>query len=238
MDCHAVQAPLAMTAAQTKSTRLSLSLACAIALGAMMIVPERAEADNLNFDGAGNFNMYGTCTTPCRFSRLRQTLDNNKGNVTFNNGYVGNVYHYGYDKQITVGECHLNNTTVGTANIGVNGMNSRFKVEFKTSGSSNNSTLTTINNRADRISLKAERSSSITVTTLNQYSSNNGDGRNGTELVITGGSHNRHSQPIGGSVYQRTNQVTHANITGGHYHQGYGPNGSSFGPSGQWWHNH
>ena len=35
IDCHAVQAPLAMTAAQTKSTRLSLSLACFFALSSM-----------------------------------------------------------------------------------------------------------------------------------------------------------------------------------------------------------
>ncbi|KAA8709727.1 hypothetical protein F4V45_04435, partial [Helicobacter canis] len=36
MDCHAVQAPLAMTAAQTKPARLSLSLACFFALSGVM----------------------------------------------------------------------------------------------------------------------------------------------------------------------------------------------------------
>ena len=36
IDCHAVQAPIAMTAAQTKSTRLSLSLACFFALSGVM----------------------------------------------------------------------------------------------------------------------------------------------------------------------------------------------------------
>ena len=60
MDCHAVataparndknaldclQAPLAMTAAQTKSTRLSLSLACFLALSSMMITPMAANAN-------------------------------------------------------------------------------------------------------------------------------------------------------------------------------------------------
>ena len=42
LDCHAVQAPLAMTAAQTKSTRLSLSLACFLALSSMVLTPMAA----------------------------------------------------------------------------------------------------------------------------------------------------------------------------------------------------
>ena len=42
LDCHAVQAPLAMTAAQTKPTRLSLSLACFFALSSMVLTPMAA----------------------------------------------------------------------------------------------------------------------------------------------------------------------------------------------------
>ena len=56
-------------------------------------------------------------------------------------------------------------------------------VEFKASGSGNNSTLTTINNRAERISLAAENGTSISVTTLNQSNTPNTP----SELVLQNG---------------------------------------------------
>ena len=60
-----------------------------------------------------------------------------------------------------------NNTTITTTNA-----TGRFKLEFKASGSGNNSTLTTINNRAERLNLRADDSAKLTVTTLNQDTAN------------------------------------------------------------------
>ena len=129
--------------------------------------------------------------------------------------------HYGWRNYT------LENYTITTTNA-----TGRFMVEFKTSGSSNNSTLTTINNRAERISLAAENGTSISVGTFNQYSGSGESGR--SELVIQqGGSITIDTlNQSGGDVYQRTNEVTTANITGGHYHQGYGPVNNGYGRSG------
>ena len=60
-------------------------------------------------------------------------------------------------------------------------------------------------NRADSELVIQNASGSVTIDTLNQG---------------------------GGNVYQRSEEVTTANITGGHYYQGYGPVSGGFGPSG------
>ena len=217
---------------QTKPTRLSLSLACAIALSSAMLIPNQAKADHMSFGriNGSDFNSTGNCTVPCKFTFMNHTLDNNRGTVTLNNnGSIGT-----YTISATQAPTHewrninLTNYTITTTNA-----TGPFKVEFKTSGSSNNSTLTTINNRAERISLSAEAGSSIAVTTLNQYSGSGESGR--SELVIqnAGGSITiENLNQSGGDVYQRTNEVTTANITGGHYHQGYGPVNNGYGRSG------
>ncbi|MDL0081072.1 hypothetical protein, partial [Helicobacter zhangjianzhongii] len=92
-----------------------------------------------------------------------------------------------------------------------------------------NSSIDTINNAADRLSLTTNGNSSLTIQTLNQN-------RADSELVIQeapGSIVINTLHQSGGSVYQKTEEVGVANITGGHYYQGYGPTGgSSFGPSG------
>ena len=98
--------------------------------------------------------------------------------------------------------------------------------EVKLGGNSN---IDTINNAADRLSLTTNGNGSLTIQTLNQN-------RADSELVIQeapGSIVINTLNQSGGSVYQRTEEVEVANITGGHYYQGYGPTGgSSFGPSG------
>ncbi|KAA8710170.1 hypothetical protein F4V45_03305, partial [Helicobacter canis] len=91
-----------------------------------------------------------------------------------------------------------------------------------------NSSIDTINNAADRLSLTTNSNSSLTIQTLNQN-------RADSQLVIQeapGSIVINTLNQSGGSVYQRTEEVGVANITGGHYYQGYGPTGGSFGPSG------
>ena len=91
-----------------------------------------------------------------------------------------------------------------------------------------NSSIDTINNAADRLSLTTNGNSSLTIQTLNQN-------RADSQLVIQeapGSIVINTLNQSGGSVYQRTEEVKVANITGGHYYQGYGPSGGGFGPSG------
>ena len=161
---------------QTKPTRLSLSLACAIALGAMMIVPERAEADDLVWYGnSARFQWQGSdvvCTSDCTFARVVQTPDSGGGaKMKLPNAKIGLFDLVSSSKQ-SLGwrNTELQNSQITTVNA-----TGPFKVEFKTSGgnsgSGNNSTLTTINNRAERLNLRADDSAKLTVTTLNQDTS-------------------------------------------------------------------
>ena len=113
------------------------------------------------------------------------------------------------------------NLTIGTFDLKGDVM-----FEVKLGGNSN---IDTINNAADRLSLTTNGNSSLTIQTLNQN-------RADSQLVIQeapGSIVINTLNQSGGSVYQRTEEVKVANITGGHYYQGYGPTGgSSFGPSG------
>ena len=111
-------------------------------------------------------------------------------------------------------------------NIGTFDLKGDVMFEVKLGGNSN---IDTINNAADRLSLTTNGNGSLTIQTLNQN-------RADSELVIQeapGSIVINTLNQSGGSVYQRTEEVEVANITGGHYYQGYGPTGgSSFGPSG------
>ena len=97
--------------------------------------------------------------------------------------------------------------------------------EVKLGGNSN---IDTINNAADRLSLTANGNSSLTIQTLNQN-------RADSELVIQNASGSVTIDTLnqgGGNVYQRSEEVTTANITGGHYYQGYGPVSGGYAPVG------
>ena len=123
-------------------------------------------------------------------------------------------------QNIVGGASGNSNITIGTFDVIGDVM-----FEVKLGG---NSTLTTINNAADRLSLTTNGNSSLTIQTLNQN-------RADSELVIQeapGSIVINTLNQSGGSVYQRTEEVTTANITGGHYYQGYGPSGSGYAPSG------
>ena len=100
-------------------------------------------------------------------------------------------------------------------------------VELKAINNTNN-TINTFDNSANRVSLNADAGSSITVGAFNQSNET-------SELVIQEAPGSIVIDTLnqgGGSVYQRTEEVGVANITGGHYHQGYGPSGSGYAPSG------
>ncbi|STO97679.1 Uncharacterised protein [Helicobacter canis] len=91
-----------------------------------------------------------------------------------------------------------------------------------------NSNIDTINNAADRLSLTTNGNGSLTIQTLNQN-------RADSQLVIQeapGSIVINTLHQSGGSVYQRSEEVTTANITGGHYYQGYGPSGGGYAPVG------
>ena len=112
------------------------------------------------------------------------------------------------------------NLTIGTFDLKGDVM-----FEVKLGGNSN---IDTINNAADRLSLTTNGNSSLTIQTLNQN-------RADSQLVIQeapGSIVINALNQSGGSVYQRTEEVKVANITGGHYYQGYGPSGGGFAPSG------
>ena len=121
-----------------------------------------------------------------------------------------------------------NSKTPGNKNLTIGTFDLKGDVMFEVR-LGGNSNIDTINNAADRLSLTTNGNSSLTIQTLNQN-------RADSELVIQeapGSIVINTLNQSGGSVYQRTEEVKVANITGGHYYQGYGPTGgSSFGPSG------
>ena len=271
MDCHAVQAPLAMTAAQAKSARLSLSLslACFIALSSMAAAatPTIPENDPNNFDIMDNRNAYQVVRKQQgQEAILRSTLKawgaasgqwrDTSGishydyytfafkyrdgglpggvNLLFNDGTKFDYYSVHYKREgggsspwvnMNTKDKYGNNNGNSNITIGTFDVIGDVMFEVKLGG---NSTLTTINNAADRLSLTTNGNSSLTIQTLNQN-------RADSELVIQeapGSIVINTLNQSGGSVYQRTEEVTTANITGGHYYQGYGPSGSGYAPSG------
>ena len=240
MDCHAVQAPLAMTekiavtthTAPSKSA--SLSLACAIALSSAVLIPNQAKADwvSLGSIKGSSIDGYGTCTRSCKFSFIAYMFDNRGGRpgLTFNqSGANVGTLNMNADASQSWGWRNVklqNSTTITTTNA-----TGTFMVEFKASGSGNNSTLTTINNSADRLSLSADVGSSISVTTLNQSNTPNTP----SELVLQNGDGSitiENLNQSGGTTYQKDGDVTTATMTDGAYYQGYGPSGGGYAPVG------
>ena len=268
IDCHAVQAPLAMTAAQTKSTRLSLSLACFFALSGVMSASTIPANDPNNLVESLNQQTcrhsagghYNNCYNIIWKSNDREGVVKGSmlGNWNFGdrNSY-GDVSHYTYasvavayrpggfsgkqfwfanDAQVDhlvfnlkkVGEGDspwLNLVNSNNLNVTTLDVIGDVMFEVKLGGNSN---IDTINNAADRLSLTANGNSSLTIQTLNQN-------RADSELVIQNASGSVTIDTLnqgGGNVYQRSEEVTTANITGGHYYQGYGPVSGGFGPSG------
>ena len=214
MDCHAVQAPFAMTAAQTKSTRLSLSLACAIALSSAVLIPNQAKADwaNMGSSDGSSFDQSSNCTGSCTYSFIFYRVDSSGGRgLIFGQNASANILTFTVQSDGHQGwrNVKLNaQTTITTVNA-----TGRFKLEFKASGSGNNSTLTTINNRAERLNLRADDSAKLTVTTLNQ------DTANGDSQIFKNVSVDTFDLNSGKS-YQYDGTVGTLNITNGEYRQG------------------
>uniref|UniRef100_UPI0029423464 hypothetical protein n=1 Tax=Helicobacter canis TaxID=29419 RepID=UPI0029423464 len=225
MDCHAVQAPLAMTekiAATTHtapSKSASLSLACAIALSSVLI-PNQAKADQMLFNNkrtGSAFDGRGNCTSPCQYGSIAYTVDNgHKSDLTFG---ISGASVDTLTMQSSTQDSHWRNIRLNTSTqITTANTTGHFKVEFKTSGSGNNSTITTINNAADCLSLRAENGSSITVTTLNQSKEGSGLAlqNSGGNITIT----NLNLQ--GGDFTQNAGQITTLTQSGGTANQNDG----------------
>ena len=286
MDCHAVataparndknaldclQAPLAMTAAQAKSTRLSLSLACffalsGIAAAATPTIPENdpnnllSQLEDRTCRGYYDGQHYNNCYNIMWQTTNKQGATNSSmsGNWNFGNaGVYGDTSHFYYGsvavayrpggfngkrfwfaqnakvdhlvfnlKKVGEGDSPwLNLVDSNNLNVTTLDVIGDVMFEVKLGGNSN---IDTINNSADRLSLTTNGNSSLTIQTLNQN-------RADSQLVIQeapGSIVINTLNQSGGSVYQRTEEVKVANITGGHYYQGYGPSGSGFAPSG------
>ena len=216
-----VQAPLAMTAAQTKPTRLSLSLACAIALSSAVLIPNQAKADwvSIGNRGGSSIDGYGTCTQSCQFSFIAYMFDNRGGrpNLIFNrSGASVGTLDMSADASQSWGWRNVklqNSTTITTVNA-----TGPFMVEFKASGSGNNSTLTTINNRAERLNLRADDGASLSVTTLKP---NHCKWRLPNFKNVDIDTFNLKN----GNAYQYDGVVDTLNITNGEYRQGIKDNG-------------
>ena len=293
MDCHAVvtaparndsinafspslRSPLGLKQstqanAPSKSTRLSLSLACffalsGIAAAATPTIPENdpnnllSQLENKTCRGYVDGRHHNNCYNIMWQTTNKQGATNSSmsGNWNFGDrGSYGDVSHYTYAsvavayrpggfsgkrfwfandtrvdhlafnlKKVGEGDSPwLNLVNSNNLNVTTLDVIGDVMFEVKLGG---NSEITTINNAADRLSLTANGNSSLTIQTLNQN-------RADSELVIQNASGSVTIDTLnqgGGSVYQRSEEVTTANITGGHYYQGYGPSGSGYAPVG------
>uniref|UniRef100_UPI00388D08D0 hypothetical protein n=1 Tax=Helicobacter sp. TaxID=218 RepID=UPI00388D08D0 len=219
--------------APSKPARLSLSLACVLALAGVITLPTEVRGNPISWNS--NWGVNGGYTNNPYGYKLTGTGQKWTNHVTYNdtgrsNLELNNVNGRDLNVSGTRGgwlNIRLVDTTFNLPGVSRANISGNVMVDLKATGGNN--IIREVNNTANRVSLNADQGGSITVGTFNQSNEN-------SELVIQNASGSVVIGTLnqgGGNVYQRSEEVTTANITGGHYYQGYGPTGgSSFGPSG------